>query len=179
MRRAHTEFIRWVAVAVLCLATGYVAWKTAPALPSSWGCAALSALGDVSAVLFGVFGIWLGMFYRPDICGARNGRSGEDLANTCRQIVSNAKRFDVVFRGMKTSAAVLVFSMAARSFKAPLLEFLTDEAARRCVKLVVVYGIYWAVLLQSYAVITAIVPMLDAKRRMNQAREDAEYTLSL
>jgi len=173
------NLIRWVSIVVLSVAIGYIAWKTAFALPSSWGCVALSVLGDVSAILFGVFGIWLGMFYQPSVCDARNGKSGEELSNICRQIVSNAKRFDVVFRGMKTSAVVLVFSMTARTLKSPLLEFLTNDTAKYWIKFAVVYGIYWAVLFQAYAIVTAIVPMIDAKNKMNKARKDAEFTLNV
>lgn len=152
--------------------------KTVCNLPMAWGCAALSVLGDVSAILFGVFGIWLGMFYRPDICDAQKGKSGAGLTNTCKQILSNAKRFGIVFRGMKTSAAVLVFSMIARTLREPIIELVTNSQARFLIKYLVFYGIYWAVLFQAYAIVMAIVPMMDAKRKMDQARDNAESTLS-
>lgn len=178
-KNRRTDAIRWASVVVLAFAIGFAAWITTPRLTSVWGCSALSSLGDVSAILFGVFGIWLGMFYRPDICDARKGKSGAELTNTCRQIISNAERFDIVFRGMRTSAVVLVFSMTARSLKAPVLQFVTSDMARYAIKYAVVYCIYWSVLLQAYAVIMAIVPMKDAKRKMQRAKRDAEDTLAL
>ena len=178
-KNRRTNAIRWASVVVLAFAIGFAAWITTPRLTSVWGCSALSSLGDVSAILFGVFGIWLGMFYRPDICDARKGKSGAELTNTCRQIISNAERFDIVFRGMRTSAVVLVFSMTARSLKAPVLQFVTSDMARYAIKYAVVYCIYWSVLLQAYAVIMAIVPMKDAKRKMQRAKRDAEDTLAL
>ena len=178
-KNRRTDAIRWASVVVLAFAIGFAAWITTPRLTSVWGCTALSSLGDVSAILFGVFGIWLGMFYRPDICDARKGKSGAELTNTCRQIISNAERFDIVFRGMRTSAVVLVFSMTARSLKAPVLQFVTSDMARYAIKYAVVYCIYWSVLLQAYAVIMAIVPMKDAKRKMQRAKRDAEDTLAL
>lgn len=152
---------------------------TVPCLTAGWGGCALSSLGDVSAILFGVFGIWLGMFYRPDICDTLKGKSGAELTNTCRQIISNADRFAIVFRGMRTSAVVLVFSMTARSLKTPILQFVTSDTARYAIKYAVVYCIYWSILLQAYAVLMAIVPMLDAKKKMQRAKRDAEDTLAL
>ena len=178
-KNRRTDAIRWASVVVLAFAIGFAAWITTPRLTSVWGCTALSSLGDVSAILFGVFGIWLGMFYRPDICDPRKGKSGAELTNTCRQIISNAERLDIVFRGMRTSAVVLVFSMTARSLKAPVLQFVTSDMARYAIKYAVVYCIYWSVLLQAYAVIMAIVPMKDAKRKMQRAKRDAEDTLAL
>lgn len=173
------ELLRWVFVGVLAIAIGFAAWITTPRLTAVWGSSALSSLGDVSAILFGVFGVWLGMFYRPDICDARKGKSGVELTNTCRQIISNADRFAIVFRGMRTSAVVLVFAMSARSLKTPILQFVTSDTARYAIKYAVVYCIYWLILLQAYAVLMAIVPMLDAKKKMQRAKRDAEDTLAL
>lgn len=173
------EIKRWVSVVILAIAIGFATWMTAHSLTTTWSDATLSALVDVSAILFGVFGIWLGMFYRPDICDARKGKSGDELKDTCRQIISNAERFDKVFRGMRTSAVVLVFSMTVRSLKDPVLQFMTSETARYAIKYAVVYCIYWSILLQAYAVLMSIVPMMDAKRKMQKARRDAEDTLAL
>ena len=175
----RTEVIRWISVVVLGIAIGFATWMTSPHLTTTWGDATLSALVDVSAILFGVFGIWLGMFYRPDICDARKGKADAELRDTCKQIISNAERFDIIFRGMRTSAIVLVFSMTVRSLKDPVLQFVTSDVARYALKYAVVYCTYWSILLQSYAVIMAIVPMKDAKRKMQKARRDAEDTLAL
>ena len=175
----RTEIIRWTSVVVLAIAIGFATWMTASHLTTTWGDATLSALVDVSAILFGVFGIWLGMFYRPDICDARKGKADDELKDTCRQIISNADRFDKVYRGMRTSAVVLVFSMTVRSLKDPVLQFVTSDTARYALKYAVVYCTYWSILLQSYAIIMAIVPMMDAKKKMQRAKRDAEDTLAL
>ena len=173
------EIQRWVSVLILGVALCFVTWLTAPHLTTAWGDVALSALVDVSAILFGVFGIWLGMFYRPDICDARKGKAGSELINTCKHIVSNAKRFDIVFRGMRISAVVLVFSMTVRTLKDPVLQSVPSDDVRHSIKWVVVYLAYWSILLQAYAVIMAIVPMADARRTMHRAKIDAEDTLAL
>ena len=109
----------------------------------------------------------------------RNEKKDDELKSACRQIISNAKRFDIVFRGMRTSAMVLVFAMTVRSMKDPVLQFVTSDAVWYVIKYVVVYCTYWSILLQSYAVIMAIVPIMDAKRKMQKARRDAEDTLAL
>lgn len=178
-KHKRTEIVRWLSVILLAIAIGCFASGTINRLSSEWGCAALSTLGDVSAILFGVFGIWLGMFYKPEICDALKGKADDELRNTCKQIISNAERFDIVFRGMRTSAVVLVFSMTVRSLKDPVLQFVLSDTIRYIIKFAVVYGIYWSILLQAYAVIMAIVPMMDAKRKMQRARRDAEDTLAL
>lgn len=175
----RTEIVRWLFVVLLAITIGFFASGTNNRLSAEWGCAALSTLGDVSAILFGVFGIWLGMFYNPEICDALKGKEGVELRNICKQIISNAERFDKVFRGMKTSAVVLVFSMTMRSLKDPVFLFVTSDTARYAIKYAVVYCIYWSILLQAYAVLMAIVPMMDAKRKMQKARRDAEDTLAL
>lgn len=178
-KHKRTEIIRWLSVVLLAISIGYFASGTINRLSAEWGCAALSTLGDVSAILFGVFGIWLGMFYKPEICDALKGKADAELRNTCKQIISNAERFDKVFRGMRTSAVVLVFSMTVRSLKDPVLQFVTSDTAKYALKYAVVYCIYWSILLQAYAVIMAVVPMMDAKRKMQKARRDAEDTLAL
>ena len=164
---------------VLAIVIGCITWVTYSRLSCEWGEMVLSSLVDVSAILFGVFGIWLGMFYRPDICDEPKGKANDELKNTCRKIISNAERFDIVFRGVKTSAVVLVFSMGARTIKTPVLQFVTCDTVRHVFKWFVVYGIYWSVLFQAYAVIMAIAPMRDAKQKMQKAKRDAEDTLAI
>ena len=48
-------------------------------LSFKWGCMVLDVLGDVSAILFGVFGVWLGMFYSPTIIDSLKEKSGDNL----------------------------------------------------------------------------------------------------
>jgi len=179
MKRKTIETVQIVAIAVAMVFVLIATWATVPYLTGTWGCAALAILGDVSAILFGVFGIWLGMFYRPDICDEIKGKSEKILERTARHVIENAKRFDVVFRGMKTSALVLVFSMVVRTLKDPIMNFGINVSVLSGVKFVFTFFVYWAILFQSYAVIMAISPMLDAKRKMNKARDDAEFALNM
>lgn len=158
-----------------------IAWGTSSNIPCKWGCETLAILGDISAILFGVFGIWLGMFYRPDVCDALKGKSGADLDRTAGLIVSNSKRFEIVFQGMKCSAFVLVFSMFSRISFHPLYEALTtfQPLCRFILKIIFFNMIEWATLVQGRAILMSISPMYDAQQKMKEAQEDAELALSL
>lgn len=160
---------------------GIVAWCLCGSMSCKWGCDALAVLGDVSAVLFGVFGIWLGMFYRPDVCDALKGKSGAELDRTASLIVSNSKRFEIIFRGMKVSALVLVFSMFLRISYHPIRESFAPVQPLCCfyLKFGFFYLVEWAALLQGYALLMSIVPMSEAHQKMKEAQDDAELALSL
>ena len=180
MTRTKTEYIRLGVVAAIALALIPVTYVSVHLVPGSWGCAAVGILGDVSAILFGVFGIWLGMFYRPDVCDTLKGKSGDELERSARLVIENSRRFDIVFRGMRTSAAVLVFSMLTRTLKSPVMACIPDaEWAHLFMKAAFFYFVLWAMLLQCYAIIMSIVPMSDARKRMSRAKDDAEFTLSV
>ena len=181
MTTKRLEFVRWGIVLVLGVIVGIMTGWTVETVDVAWGCSVLSMLGDVSAILFGVFGIWLGMFYRPDVCDAIKGKADEELLQTARQIIANARRFEIVFRGMKISALVLVFSMVSRTIREPASGILSTCGLIPCVsvKFVFFYFVYSAMLLQGYAIVMSIVPMLDARRKVVRAKEDAELALSL
>ena len=150
-------------------------------LSIDWGCTVLDILCDVSAILFGVFGIWLGMFYNPGIADMLNGKSGTELDRIARNIVADGERFAVVFRGMKTSAAVLVFAMLVRTFQTPFVHMAASFPlmARACLRHAFFALVALAALAQCYSVLMAIAPMYDAKHKMDRARKAAELTASL
>lgn len=150
-------------------------------LSIDWGCTVLDILCDVSAILFGVFGIWLGMFYNPGIVDMLNGKSGAELDRIARNIVADGERFSVVFRGMKASAAVLVFAMLVRTFQVPFVRIAASFpiTVRICLRHFFFALVALAALIQCYGVLMAIAPMYDAKRKMDSARKTAELTASL
>ena len=146
----------------------------------SWGFCTLTLMVNISAILFGVFGIWLGMFYNPDVANSMNGKNGVELANTAKSVIANARRFEIVFRGMKISAIILVYSMLVNILD-PFLHTLGGAPTE--VKFVLKWLFFSTVILsviaQSYSVLMSVAPMLDAKRRMDKAKKDAEDTLAL
>lgn len=181
MRVSKKDCIRWAVIILVAGLLGIAAWCMSSSMSCKWGCEALAVLGDVSAVLFGVFGIWLGMFYRPDVCDALKGKSGAELDRTASLIVSNSKRFEIIFRGMKVSALVLVFSMFMRISYHPLHETLATFQPLCCfyLKFAFFYLVEWSVFLQGYALLMSIVPMSEAHQKMKEAQADAELALSL
>lgn len=146
----------------------------------SWGSCTLTLMVNISAILFGVFGIWLGMFYNPEVVNAMNGKSGAELKNTAKSVIANAQRFAIVFRGMKISAIILVYSMLVNILD-PFLHTL--GGAPVWVKFVLKWLFFSTVILsviaQCYSVLMSVAPMLEAKRRMDRAKKDAEDTLAL
>ena len=140
----------------------------------------LKLMVDVSAILFGVFGIWLGMFYNPGVVHEMNGKKGDELKDVAHRIIENARRFEIVFRGMKISACILVCSMFANFVEPFLYKFAEwPFMVKYILRLLLFSGVIFSVLAQSYSVLTSIAPMLDAKKRMDRAKDDAEKTLSL
>ena len=146
----------------------------------SWGFCTLTLMVNISAILFGVFGIWLGMFYKPDVADSMNGKRGDDLTNTAKNVLANAKRFEIVFRGMRTSAAVLVYSMLVNIIE-PFLQALGGSpfSIKFTLKWFFFSSVIFSVIAQCYSVLMSIVPMAEAKRRMDKAKRDAEDTLAL
>lgn len=179
MSQKQLNAARWVVVVVLAIVIGVVTFAANSALSGEWGCAALSVLGDISAILFGVFGVWLGLFYRPNIGDDIKGKSGSELKRAVSIVVSNSKRFDIVYRGMRASAGVLVFSMIVRTFKGLVLSLMVREEIIAGGQFLFAYFVIWAILIQGHAVIMSIVPMTDARKKMHEARKDAEFAMSV
>lgn len=149
-------------------------------LPGQWGLQILSLQVNISAILFGVFGIWLGMFYDPGVVCAMNGKKDAELKIVANDIIQNAKRFEIVFRGMKTTAVILVFSMIAHSLPCSLLISLLDYCWVKTIAKVLFFScVVFSVLAQCYSILMSVSPMLDAKKRMDRAKKDAEITLEL
>lgn len=146
----------------------------------SWGLCVLMLMVNISAILFGVFGIWLGMFYKPDIVDVMNGKGGEELTTIAKNVIANARRFEIVFRGMKISAIILVYSMLINVVEPFIHEFESSPVwIKLTLKWLFFSSVVFSVISQSYSVLMSVVPMLEAKRRMDKAKKDAEATLSL
>lgn len=163
---------------VLCLAFDFTFSQW---LSFQWGCMVLDVLGDVSAILFGVFGIWLGMFYSPTVLDTLKGKKDEDLVRTAKNIVASSKRFRIVFRGMVISAVILVFAMLIRSFHVPIAQMIVKchPVARSFLRHMFFIMVASSAIAQCYSIIMSIVPMYDAKKKMDEAQEQAELTVSL
>lgn len=173
--------LRYGLIGLSAVTCGIAAYYLALRFPCEKGRAALSVLGDVSAVLFGVFGVWLGLVYKPTMSTELRGLSGVALEKGARNICQNAKRFETIFRGMRASAIVLVFSMMVRTLHDPL-EMLASSMGIRTrfvIKTVFFFFVLFSLCIQSFSVLMSISPMREAKRSFKKAKRDAEFTLGL
>lgn len=151
------------------------------ALSSEWAYEVLGSLVDISAILFGVYGVWLGLFYRPDSACSLRGKQGKDLENLCAEIIVAERRFGNILRGLVVSASVLITSMFARALHIPSRHVIYNycpEALPYC-KCAFFSVVGLCVVAQLYAIIIAIAPMYEANRRMKDAKDDAEFVRSL
>ena len=181
MRVTKLLLVRIALVSVACVSCVLFSFLCSSWLSIAWSCAVLDVLGDVSAILFGVFGIWLGMFYSPNVSNELCGKSGKELERMAKAIVADGERFAIVFRGMNTSAAVLVFAMLVRTFQVPVLNLSSSlpPLIRFWLRHAFFALVGFAVIAQCYSVLMSIAPMHGAKKKMDKAREDAETALSL
>lgn len=165
-----------VAILCTCLAVAF-----SPKVSVEWGCIVLDILCDVSAVLFGVFGIWLGMFYNPTVQTSLNGKEGPELKETAEHIVASAQRFRIVFRGMVISALVLVFAMLVRTLHDPLSHMASSwhPILKDVLRCAFFFLVNISVIAQCYSIIMSVVPMYDAKKKMAEAQKKAELVISL
>jgi len=150
----------------------------AQCLSLEWGTSVLFALGDVSAILFGVFGLWLGICYKPGMEDDLVGKKDKELTDA-KAILLNARRFHIVFRGVVISSIIFVLSMTARAFipMVKIIPFLKEHPIY--FKAVFFACVIFCVISQCYSVLMSIAPMLEAKKNMNRAKCDAEDILSL
>ena len=146
----------------------------------SWGFCTLTLMVNISAILFGVFGIWLGMFCKPDVADSMKGRGGDELKNAAKDVIANAKRFEIVFRGMRTSAVILAYSMLVNIVD-PFLHTLDGSSVwlKFTLKWFFFSSVIFCVFAQIYSVLMSIAPMHEARKKMEKAKRDAEATLAL
>ncbi len=151
------------------------------ALSSGWACEVLGILVDISAILFGVYGVWLGLFYRPDSACSLRGKKEKDLENLCKEIIVAERRFGNILRGLVVSASVLVVSMLARALHVPSRHIICSycPVALPYLKCAFFFVVGLCVVAQLYAILIAIAPMYEANRRMKEAKDDAEFISSL
>lgn len=151
------------------------------ALSSEWACEVLGILVDISAILFGVYGVWLGLFYRPDAACSLRGKQGKDLEKLCAEIIVAERRFGNILRGLVVSASVLVTSMFARALHVPARYIISNycPVTLPYLKCVFFFVVGLCVAAQLYAIIIAIAPMYEANRMMKEAKDDAEFVCSL
>ena len=165
----------------LCVLTAAMALALLMArlFPVDVGASILYSLGDVSAILFGVFGVWLGLCYKPGIATGMYGLKDDSLKNSARSVKRSYEVFRVVFHGVVISSTILVFSMFSRTF-VPLAK--TCPYFQRhpyWLKFAFFTVVLTCMLMQAYSILISIAPMRAAKKEMKTAHDEAEGILKL
>lgn len=150
-------------------------------IPVDIGESILYSLGDVSAILFGVFGIWLGFCYKPGLAKEMYGKKDEELMSVARSVKRNHDIFMVVFKGVSISSFILVLSMFSRTLVPMLkkMEFLLGTPYCYWCKFLFFTVIVACLIMQAFSVFMSIVPMADAKKEITRACDEAERVLSV
>ena len=147
-------------------------------LPLAYGMSLAVTLCETSSLLFGVFGIWLGVSYKSDIESLTDGKSGDELRRTAEEVVTMAERCKVLFRGLAVSTVVFFVSLLLRVV-CPLLSCIPlPVVARISLKGVFFTIVLWGVSGQLYSLFSTVAVMLDAYKRADKAGRDAQRILS-
>lgn len=144
-------------------------------IPAGHGMHVADMLGDASAVLFGVFGIWLGICYKEEMHGLLFGKEGDELVRTANGLVKSVARCEVLFTGMAISSAIFISSLLLNAIGPVLLECdFPDPQVRLCVKCIFFSFILVEVVFQIYGIMSPIVIMYEAMARLRATRRRAE-----
>jgi len=173
MRARHVTF----AVSAACsVALGFLG--AAKGVPAHHGMDVAMALGEASAVLFGVFGIWLGICYREEMHTEMVGKADAELKRCARGLIASAARCEVLFVGLAISSAIFVSALLLR-VAYPIVERNVAVCTTTCFWLkgtffsVVLFGVF----AQIYGIMTPLVIMAEAVFRVRKTRRDAEDIL--
>ena len=170
---------RWVVLSVLsgasvALGCFCVKWGVS----SRHGMILATTLGDASAVLFGVFGIWLGICYSEEMHDQLVGKEGDDLLRSARGLVSASARCDVLLTGLGISSVIFFMSLLARIVGPVVAERVTEP---RTLVVFLKGALFSSVLIgfvfQTYSILTPIAIMADAMIRLRETRREAEDIL--
>jgi len=135
-----------------------------------------AALGEASTVLFGIFGVWLGICYRENIETMTAGKQGDDLRQTAEEVADRAERCKVLFTGLLITSIVFVMSVIVRSFEPTIVSLCQTHLTMKNVFCVCVFS---SVVFLVFGILSPVAIMLHAMDKVRRAAESAEETLRL
>ena len=134
------------------------------------------ALGEASTVLFGVFGVWLGICYRDDIETMTAGKKGDELRQAAEEVSDRAERCAILFRGLWITFSIFVASILVRSFDSVIVIVCQKNWIAEIVFCVTVFS---SVVLLVFGILSPVVIMLHAMVKIHRAADSANETLRL
>ena len=134
------------------------------------------ALGEASTVLFGVFGVWLGLCYRDDIDTMTAGKKGDELRQMAEEVAGRTGRCEVLFKGFGITSFIFVASILVRSFE-PAIVLLCKRFW--IVEVMFCSAIFGSAILLISGMLAPVIIMLHAMEKVRQAADSANETLRL
>ncbi len=171
-----TRHLVLFSLSVASVVLGFVCAKCG--VPARHGMVLATTLGDASAVLFGVFGIWLGICYRDEMHDQLVGLEGEELVRRARGLIATSARCEVLFTGLCISSFVFAASLAFRVIApviAECVQFPPDVIF--WIKGALFSSVLIGFVFQTYSILTPIAIMADAMIRLYETRHKAEDIL--
>jgi len=171
------KLIRYVLTGSVILVTGFIAYLVGKRIPYEQQMAIFAGISDTSAILFGVFGAWLAIHYKPDISKRLNGLEGAEALKTANAILVDAQRFRIIFDGILASSCMILLVLFA-TLAAPVVKGLPWC----CLHSTLIRGLSFAclamaVLFQMYVILAALAPMVEARRVVSTAKDDADFII--
>ena len=134
------------------------------------------AIGEAATVLFGIFGVWLGICYRDDIETLTAGKKGDELKQAALEVVDRGARCEVLFKGLRVSAIVFAGTVFIRTFEPAIVNC--------CNRSLVCRGVFFALVLEGvvflgYGILSPVLIMSRAMEKIRRAVDSAWETLRI
>ena len=159
-----------------------VAWIAGPWC--SGNCLAFYRVGELSATLFAVIGVWLSLAYRDEIITNMWHGEDKDQARAAKLVCVAYSRCELLFRGFLLSTVAFIASF----FIAMCLPWGEKFAATwqfpfaGCVVLICRYILSWTCpflcLLQLYSLFVCVSPMRNVVVELRAAKRNADRILA-
>ncbi len=169
----------------LCFAGAAIAAATFGAyaayagMAASHGRAIVAAMGQASSVLFGIFGVWLGICYHDDIDTCLEGLRDKELRRKATEVKLVSERCRVLFTGLAVAASIFVFALLFAVVDAPLSRLTAGcLLARKILKALFFALVAIGVAAQIYSVLAPMAIMAEAMRKVDDAKRQADDLLN-
>ena len=169
--------LRFAVAAIVAAAAG--AYAAHSGVAASHGHAVVSIMGQASSVLFGIFGVWLGICYHDDIDTCLEGLRGEELRRRATEVKLVSERCRVLFTGLAVAASIFVFALVFAVVDAPLSRLTAGcLLARKILKALFFALVAIGVAAQIYSVLAPMAIMAEAMLKVDDAKRQADDLLN-
>lgn len=142
-------------------------------IPSAKQVDILSALSSVSAILLGVFGVWIGTIKAPSMSSLEGGA----LRKAAKEVIAEEAKFRVVYRGVLVSAACALMVLAMH-LAIPIVNSIEKTMGVTLILRMAAFAFIAAlVFLQIWVVLSAISPMQSLKHELTDLQSSAKSVL--